>query len=167
MRDGKTRRERVERQFFSLRQKRACLLAPLLFRQRSGIANRRILSARQNFAVFSHSLLRSPPVRRVKNEVVPKKKTKAALYRKRGKDLSSPLASNVALTPVLLLFFSRKRENSRPSEGTKRGFYQGQRAAFAFSQTVANASLSETASSASILRLRSMPATLRPCIRVE
>ena len=41
------------------------------------------------------------------------------------------------------------------------------RAAFAFSQRVANAALSATAISASILRLRSMPATLRPCIRVE
>ena len=39
--------------------------------------------------------------------------------------------------------------------------------AFACSAMAANASLSETASSASILRLSSIPAFLRPCIRVE
>ena len=40
-------------------------------------------------------------------------------------------------------------------------------AAFAFSQRAANASLSETASSASIFLLRLMPASLRPCIKEE
>ena len=109
MRDGKTRRERVERQFFSLRQKRACLLAPLLFRQRSGIANRRILSARQNFAVFSHSLLRSPSVRRVKNEVVPKKKQKRRSIEKEEKT-SLPLSRRTRLSRPFCFCFSPEKE---------------------------------------------------------